>query len=78
MFESVEGEELMEVFKATAMEESDCSSRKRGGDLGEFEYKSMKKEFSEVAFNLEVGAVSGIVQTSSGVHVILRWTPLKG
>jgi NIMA-interacting peptidyl-prolyl cis-trans isomerase 1 len=64
----------LEVFKATATEESDCSSAKRGGDLGPFEYGKMRKEFSEAAFALPVGGVSGIVETSSGVHIILRWT----
>ena len=46
----------------------------RGGDLGPFEYGKMRKEFSEAAFALKVGGVSELVETSSGVHLILRWT----
>ena len=65
-------EERLEVFKSIASEESDCSSAKRQGDLGYFEFKKMKRAFSEAAFGLEVNGVSGVVETSSGVHLICR------
>jgi len=58
-------EELAEKF-------SDCSSAKRGGDLGYFTKGAMQKPFEEASFDLEVGQLSGIVETDSGVHVILR------
>jgi len=58
-------EELAEKF-------SDCSSAKRGGDLGYFTRGAMQKPFEEASFDLEVGQLSGIVETDSGVHVILR------
>lgn len=51
---------------------SDCSSAKRGGDLGFFTRGAMQKPFEEAAFDLEVGQMSEIVETDSGVHIILR------
>ena len=56
MLEVAEGgaEELHQTFKATAKDESDCKSAKRGGDLGSFEYGKMKKDFSDASFALPI------------------------
>lgn len=43
-----------------------------GGDLGEFERGKMQKPFEEAAFALQPGEMSGVVDTDSGVHLILR------
>ena len=51
---------------------SDCSSAKRGGDLGSFNRGAMQKPFEDAAFALAVGELSDIVDTDSGVHLILR------
>lgn len=51
---------------------SDCSSAKRGGDLGLFGRNCMQKPFEDAAFNLKVGEMSDIVETDSGLHLILR------
>eukprot|EP00161_Ancyromonas_sigmoides_P023194 TRINITY_DN722_c1_g1_i1.p2 TRINITY_DN722_c1_g1~~TRINITY_DN722_c1_g1_i1.p2 ORF type:complete len:116 (+),score=44.79 TRINITY_DN722_c1_g1_i1:291-638(+) len=59
-------------FAGLAGTESDCSSAKRGGDLGWFEHGTMQKPFSDAAFALDVGELSQVVDTDSGVHVILR------
>ncbi|KAL8997988.1 MAG: hypothetical protein Q9188_006192 [Gyalolechia gomerana] len=55
-----------------AQTESDCSSAKKQGDLGSFGKGEMQKEFEEVAFGLEPGQVSNVVETASGVHLIQR------
>jgi peptidyl-prolyl cis-trans isomerase NIMA-interacting 1 len=59
-------------FEELASKESDCSSAKRGGDLGPFGRGQMQKPFEEAAFALAVGQISGIVDTESGVHIIQR------
>lgn len=51
---------------------SDCSSAKRKGDLGMFSRGQMQKPFEEAAFGLKVGKMSKIVDTDSGLHLILR------
>ncbi|KAK9463774.1 uncharacterized protein V1516DRAFT_694189 [Lipomyces oligophaga] len=55
-----------------AVTESDCSSARVGGDLGYFARGEMQKEFEEAAYGLQVGEMSGIVKTASGLHLILR------
>jgi NIMA-interacting peptidyl-prolyl cis-trans isomerase 1 len=59
-------------FGELAAEYSDCSSAKRGGDLGEFKRGAMQKPFEDATFALKVGEMSGTVDTDSGVHIILR------
>lgn len=61
-----------ERFSDLARVESDCSSAKRGGDLGRFGPGQMQKPFEEATYDLEVGELSDIVETDSGVHIILR------
>merc|ERR1712071_734231 len=65
-------QELQATFEELAKTESDCSSSKRGGDLGFFGKKKMQPAFEKASFALKVGQLSEIVETSSGVHVILR------
>lgn len=57
-------------FEDAALEYSDCPSKDRGGDLGEFARGSMVPEFEEVAFNSEPGIVDTPVKTQFGYHII--------
>nr|CAG4716060.1 unnamed protein product [Naegleria fowleri] len=64
--------DIAEKFSELASKYSDCSSAKRGGDLGFFGHGQMQKPFEDVSFGLKVGELSDIVETDSGVHIIYR------
>lgn len=59
-------------FEDLAIERSDCSSYKRGGDLGFFGKGEMQPAFEKCAFGLKINEVSDIVESDSGVHLIKR------
>ncbi|KAL0383990.1 UNVERIFIED_CONTAM: Peptidyl-prolyl cis-trans isomerase Pin1 [Sesamum radiatum] len=59
-------------FEDIASQYSDCSSAKRGGDLGPFGRGQMQKPFEDATYGLKVGEISDIVDTDSGVHIIMR------
>lgn len=65
-------EDLRATFEELARTESDCSSARKGGDLGYFGKGAMQPAFEKACFVLKPGKMSGIVSTDSGVHVILR------
>ena len=58
------------VFEDLAKEHSTCPSSAKGGDLNFFGKGQMDPAFEKVAFELEVGQTSGIVETSFGYHII--------
>lgn len=60
------------TFAELASKYSDCSSAKRGGDLGPFSRGAMQKPFEQAAFALKVGELSSPVHTDSGIHIIQR------
>lgn len=55
-----------------AQTESDCSSHEKSGDLGFFGKGQMQPPFEEASFSLNVGDISDIIETDSGVHLIQR------
>jgi peptidyl-prolyl cis-trans isomerase NIMA-interacting 1 len=59
-------------FGTLASEHSDDSSHAHRGDLGWFGSGQMQKPFEAATFALEVGQMSDIVETDSGVHLIMR------
>ncbi len=50
----------------------DPSAATRGGALGAFQREAMIKPFADAAFALKVNALSEIVETQFGFHIILR------
>ena len=61
-----------EDFAMIAQLESDCSSARKGGDLGLFGRGAMQKPFEEATYSMNVGEISQPVDTDSGIHIILR------
>uniref|UniRef100_A0A7S2Y508 Peptidyl-prolyl cis-trans isomerase n=1 Tax=Fibrocapsa japonica TaxID=94617 RepID=A0A7S2Y508_9STRA len=61
-----------EDFANLAAQHSDCSSARNGGDLGPFGPGQMMKPFEDATRALQIGEISGVVDTDSGVHIILR------
>merc|ERR1711957_873263 len=69
----IKAEGIETAFPKYANERSDCSSHRNNGDLGHFGRGAMQRPFEEAAFELNVGEMSGIVETDSGYHLIYRW-----
>lgn len=74
---AVAGKVLAEVkkagadFAALAKKYTDEQSGKtKGGDLGFFTKEDMVKEFSDSAFGLKPGEISGVVESPFGFHII--------
>ena len=57
-------------FAETAQKRSILKSSEKGGDLGWVIKGRMAPEIEEVAFKLEKGAISDIIQTKTGYHII--------
>ncbi len=63
--------EAGEDFATLALQHSTCPSAEQGGDLGTFGPGQMVPEFEEVAFDLEPGELSDVVETQFGLHLIM-------
>jgi len=62
-----------ETFAKIAKTQSDCSSGPRNsGDLNWFGPGQMMIEFEDATYGLGIGEISGIVDTASGSHILLR------
>lgn len=62
----------MEDWDRLAQEYSECTSAAKGGDLGFFGPGMMQKEFEVASYATPVGSISGLVDSDSGIHIILR------
>jgi peptidyl-prolyl cis-trans isomerase NIMA-interacting 1 len=71
--ENESSDELESMFRQFATNESDCSSRRDGGDLKMFGRGKMQPSFEKASFSLKVGGLTNkYIETASGVHIILR------
>ena len=61
-----EGADFAELAKAN----SDCPSAPQGGDLNFFPRGKTTPAFEKVAFELQVGQISDVVETEYGFHII--------
>ncbi len=61
-----------EKFEQLAGKFSTCSSKKRGGNLGEFAKGDMVPEFWSASTKLRIGEISQPVKTKYGYHIIKR------
>lgn len=59
-------------LESLAVENSDCSSHVKGGDLGYFGKGEMQPPFEKASFQLQIGDMSDVIETDSGVHLIER------
>ena len=63
-----DGEDFAELAREYSDDEATAPS---GGDTGFFVRGQMMQSFEDVAFELEPGKLSGMVETAYGVHIIL-------
>ncbi|WP_339260650.1 peptidyl-prolyl cis-trans isomerase [Lysinibacillus sp. FSL K6-3209] len=61
------GEDFAELAKTYSI---DTDTSEDGGDLGYISRGQMDEQFEAAAFALEKGAVSGVVQSAEGYHII--------
>jgi peptidyl-prolyl cis-trans isomerase C len=59
-------------FQKMAQQYSNCPSKNKGGDLGEFPKGKMVPEFWNACTKLKIGEISQPVKTQFGYHIIRR------
>ena len=69
--DGLKGDALAKKFAELAKANSDCPSKEKGGDLGEFTKGRMVPEFEKAAFALPLNTVSDPVKTQFGWHLIM-------
>lgn len=66
-------------FEDVAKKISECPSKEKGGDIGQFPYKFVVvPEFAKTAFAMKNGEVSDVVPTAFGLHLIMVTDRTKG
>jgi len=61
-----------ETFEQLARQYSTCSSKNKGGNLGEFAKGDMVPEFWNASTKLKIGEISQPVKSKFGYHIIKR------
>ena len=69
--DGLKGDALTNKFAQLAQAHSDCPSKGKGGDLGQFTHGQMVPEFDKVAFSSEPLKVSDPVKTQFGWHLVM-------
>ena len=59
-------------FQNLARQYSECSSKNKGGNLGEFPKGKMVQEFWNSCSKLKIGEISQPIKTQFGYHIIKR------
>ena len=59
-------------FSDLASDHSDCPSGRQGGSLGWFSRGMMVPAFDQAAFDMPVGAISDVIETEFGYHIIYK------
>lgn len=58
-------------FAEAAKKHSECPSKDKGGDIGQFPYKFVVVDaFAKAAFSQKVGSISDVVSSEFGLHII--------
>lgn len=69
MKEAMAALEQGEQFEEVARKFSESSNAEKGGDLGTFRLEDLQKKIRSAVKELNQGEVSGIVETSQGMHI---------
>ncbi len=73
LIERIAGEATTENFDALVRQYSqEPGASETGGDLGWFKKGDMVEAFEEAVFAMETGAISGIIETDFGFHLIKK------
>lgn len=66
------------TFAQEAERNSECPSGKEGGSLGWFGKGMMVPEFDAAVFSMQVGAISDLIETQFGYHLIYKTDEEQG
>jgi parvulin-like peptidyl-prolyl isomerase len=58
------------TFEAAVKQYSDCPSKEKAGDIGEFPYRfAVLEPIARATFAMKIGELSGVITTESGYHI---------